>query len=114
MNRGVLRVIVGASGSPGSLQALRYAQHLARDLDATLVPRSCLAATRVGPGRPADWPGPPPAYGVGVVGPQHPQAVAQTLCSITRTLARLARSRGANWGANDARCWATPGHSQLL
>ena len=32
------RVIVGASGSPGSLQALRYAQHLARDYDATLVP----------------------------------------------------------------------------
>jgi nucleotide-binding universal stress UspA family protein len=34
----VLRVIVGASGSPGSLQVLRYAQHLARDFDATLVP----------------------------------------------------------------------------
>jgi hypothetical protein len=34
----VCRVIVGASGSPGSLRALRYAQHLARDLDATLVP----------------------------------------------------------------------------
>ena len=34
----VRRVIVGASGSPGSLQALRYAQHLARDYDATLVP----------------------------------------------------------------------------
>jgi len=32
------RVIVGASGSPGSLQVLRYAQHLARDLDAALVP----------------------------------------------------------------------------
>jgi len=51
------------------------------------------------------------AYGVGV-GPQHPQAVAQTLCSITRTLTRLTRSRGADWGANDARYWATPGHSQ--
>jgi nucleotide-binding universal stress UspA family protein len=34
----VYRVIVGASGSPASLQALRYAQHLARDYDATLVP----------------------------------------------------------------------------
>jgi len=34
----VLRVIVGASGSPGSLPALRYAQHLARDFDATLMP----------------------------------------------------------------------------
>ena len=34
----VLRVIVGASGSPGSLRALRYAQHLARDFDATLMP----------------------------------------------------------------------------
>ena len=34
----VLRIIVGASGSPGSLRALRYAQHLARDYDATLVP----------------------------------------------------------------------------
>lgn len=34
----VHRVIVGASGSPGSLWALRYAEHLARDLDATLVP----------------------------------------------------------------------------
>ena len=32
------RVIVGGSGSPGSLQVLRYAQHLARALDATLVP----------------------------------------------------------------------------
>ena len=26
----VFRVIIGASGSPGSLQALRYAQHLSR------------------------------------------------------------------------------------
>ena len=34
----VRRVIVGASGSPGSLQALRYAQHMARDFDAALVP----------------------------------------------------------------------------
>jgi nucleotide-binding universal stress UspA family protein len=34
----VYRVIVGASGSPASLQALRYAQHLALDLDAALVP----------------------------------------------------------------------------
>lgn len=34
----VRRIIVGASGSPGSLRALRYAQHLARDYDATLVP----------------------------------------------------------------------------
>jgi nucleotide-binding universal stress UspA family protein len=34
----VRRVIVGASGSPGSLQVLRYAQHLTRDYDATLVP----------------------------------------------------------------------------
>ena len=32
------RVIVGASGSPGNLQVLRYARHLARDLDAALVP----------------------------------------------------------------------------
>lgn len=32
------RVIIGASGSPSSLQVLRYAQHLARDLDAALVP----------------------------------------------------------------------------
>ncbi len=32
------RVIVGASGSPGSLQVLRYAQRLARDLDAAVVP----------------------------------------------------------------------------
>ena len=32
------RVIIGASGSPGSLQVLRYAQHLARDLDAAVVP----------------------------------------------------------------------------
>jgi nucleotide-binding universal stress UspA family protein len=31
-------VIAGASGSPGSLRALRYAQQLARDLDAVLVP----------------------------------------------------------------------------
>ena len=34
----VYRVIVGASGSPASLRALRSAQHLARDYDATLVP----------------------------------------------------------------------------
>ena len=34
----VLRIIVGASGSPDSLRALRYAQHLARDCDATVVP----------------------------------------------------------------------------
>ena len=33
---------------------------------------------------------------------------------ITRTLARLTKSRGANWGANDARYWATSGHSQRL
>ncbi len=32
------RIITGASGSPGSLQVLRYARHLARDLDAALVP----------------------------------------------------------------------------
>jgi nucleotide-binding universal stress UspA family protein len=32
------RIIVGASGSPGSLRALRYAQHLARDFDVILVP----------------------------------------------------------------------------
>jgi nucleotide-binding universal stress UspA family protein len=34
----ICRVIVGASGSPASLRALRYAQHLARDYDATVVP----------------------------------------------------------------------------
>jgi nucleotide-binding universal stress UspA family protein len=34
----VYRVIVGAGHSPASLQALRYAQHLARDYNATLVP----------------------------------------------------------------------------
>ena len=34
----VRRVIVGARGSPGSIQARRYAQHLARDAGATLVP----------------------------------------------------------------------------
>jgi nucleotide-binding universal stress UspA family protein len=32
------RVIVGASGSPGNLGALRYAEHLARAADATLIP----------------------------------------------------------------------------
>jgi nucleotide-binding universal stress UspA family protein len=35
---GLRRVIVGASGSPGSLQALRYAEELARAHDATLIP----------------------------------------------------------------------------
>jgi nucleotide-binding universal stress UspA family protein len=35
---GISRVIVGASGSPGSLQALRYAEELARAHDATLIP----------------------------------------------------------------------------
>jgi len=35
---GIRRVIVGASGSPGSLQALRYAEELARAHDAALVP----------------------------------------------------------------------------
>ena len=34
----ICRVIVGASGSPGSLRALRYAQHLARDHGAALIP----------------------------------------------------------------------------
>ena len=35
---GVRRVIVGTSGSPGSLRALRYAEDLARGHDATLTP----------------------------------------------------------------------------
>lgn len=35
---GVERVVVGASGSPGSLAALRYAEFLARSHDAALVP----------------------------------------------------------------------------
>jgi nucleotide-binding universal stress UspA family protein len=35
---GIRRVIVGASGSPGSLRALRYADELARAHDATLIP----------------------------------------------------------------------------
>ena len=35
---GVRRVIVGASGSPGSLRALRHAEDLARRSDATLIP----------------------------------------------------------------------------
>ncbi len=35
---GIRRVIVGASGSPGSLRALRYAEDLARAHDATLIP----------------------------------------------------------------------------
>lgn len=35
---GVCRVIVGTSGSPGSLRALRYAEALARVCDATLIP----------------------------------------------------------------------------
>ena len=36
--RGVGRVIVGASGSPGSLRALRYAEVLACALEALLIP----------------------------------------------------------------------------
>jgi nucleotide-binding universal stress UspA family protein len=35
---GPRRVIVGASGSPGNLCALRYAEHLARAYDAVLIP----------------------------------------------------------------------------
>jgi len=35
---GVRRVIVGASGSPGSLRALRYGEDLARHSDAVLIP----------------------------------------------------------------------------
>jgi hypothetical protein len=35
---GLRRVIVGASGSPGNLRALRYAKHLARATGATLIP----------------------------------------------------------------------------
>jgi nucleotide-binding universal stress UspA family protein len=35
---GARRIIIGASGSPGSLQALRFAADLARDDDATLIP----------------------------------------------------------------------------
>ena len=35
---GARRIIIGTSGTPGSLQALRYAAAIARDSDATLVP----------------------------------------------------------------------------
>jgi nucleotide-binding universal stress UspA family protein len=35
---GTGRIIIGASGSPSSLQALRYAAGLARERDATLIP----------------------------------------------------------------------------
>ncbi len=35
---GPRRVIVGTSGSPGNLCALRYAEHHARDCNATLIP----------------------------------------------------------------------------
>ncbi len=35
---GIRRVVVGASGSPGSLRALRYAEELARAHDAALIP----------------------------------------------------------------------------
>jgi len=35
---GIRRAVVGASGSPGSLRALRYAQELARAHNATLIP----------------------------------------------------------------------------
>ncbi len=35
---GIRRIIVGTSGSPGSLQALRYAEELARVHDAILIP----------------------------------------------------------------------------
>jgi nucleotide-binding universal stress UspA family protein len=35
---GISRVVVGASGSPGSLQALRYAEQLARAHDAIVMP----------------------------------------------------------------------------
>jgi len=35
---GPRRVIVGASGSPGNLCALRYAEYLARATGATLIP----------------------------------------------------------------------------
>ena len=35
---GIRRVVVGASGSPGSLGALRYARDLARAHDTTLIP----------------------------------------------------------------------------
>jgi len=35
---GVGRVLVGTSGSPGSLHALRYGEGLARALDAVLIP----------------------------------------------------------------------------
>ena len=35
---GPRRIIIGANGSPGSIRALRYAEHLARSSDARLVP----------------------------------------------------------------------------
>jgi nucleotide-binding universal stress UspA family protein len=35
---GARRIIIGTSGSPGSLQALRYAAGVARDSGATLIP----------------------------------------------------------------------------
>jgi nucleotide-binding universal stress UspA family protein len=43
---GIRRVIVGASGSPGSLQALRFAEELARAHDATLIPLLAWGAAR--------------------------------------------------------------------
>ena len=44
---GIGRVIVGTSGSPGSLQALRYGEGLARAHGAVLIP----ALAREPPGR---------------------------------------------------------------
>ena len=44
---GICRVIVGASGSPGSLQALRYAEELARGHHATLMPVRHLTVEQV-------------------------------------------------------------------
>jgi len=35
---GPRRIIIGANGSPGSIRALRYAEHLARSSDARRCP----------------------------------------------------------------------------
>lgn len=55
---GFRRVIVGASGSPGSLRALRYAEDLARTNGATLIPVLAL----VQPGGDLADPCLPPGY----------------------------------------------------
>ena len=98
---GVGRVIVGASGSPGSLQALRYGEAVARAHDTALVP--VLAWTPPGGDRCVR---PVSAARSGATSPASSSCPRSPRCG--------ARSRPIRWcslrasAARQAGCWSTP------